>query len=216
MKFTINRTALASITCLGLAACNAPTLVSLQPIGAPQPTNAQQTFVDADGCSWWIIGNGSELRWAPMTNSAGEHVCDGGATRFDAPGTAAPASASSPEQPQDTFAQELQAVLGDPDETAAVPITEPQLATTPSQSRPLTDGKSFYVQVATFARENNAIASEKLFRSLGFEIDSGADIRDSDRLFRLILGPFKSSDEAQKAVERAFNEGFDDAFPFRK
>jgi len=82
MIFTTKRVGITFALGLGLTACAAPTLVSLQPIGAPQPSNSQQTFVDADGCSWWIVGNGTDLRWAPMTNSIGEHVCDGGATRI--------------------------------------------------------------------------------------------------------------------------------------
>jgi len=173
MIFTTKRVGITFALGLGLTACAAPTLVSLQPIGAPQPSNSQQTFVDADGCSWWIVGNGTDLRWAPMTNSIGEHVCDGGATRIDRPS-----------------------------ETDA-----------PS---PVNDGKSHFVQVATFALESNIKASESLFSSLGYAINSGSQARDNDRLYRLILGPFGSKDEAQKAVERAFNEGFDDAFPFRK
>ncbi len=212
MNFTTKRAALALATGLGLTACDAPTLVSLQPIGAPQPTNAQQTFIDADRCSWWIVGNGSDLRWAPMTNSLGEHVCDGGATRLDRPSETETASST------DSFAQEMSAVLDGTDAGSTPVAITPQTAASvvaPVPS-PVNDGKFHFVQVATFALESNAQASEALFSSLGYTIHSGAQERDNDRLFRLIIGPFNSKDEAQKAVERAFNEGFDDAFPFRK
>ena len=218
MNFIPNRTVLACATCMGLAACEAPTLVSLQPIGAPMPTNAQQTFVDADRCSWWIVGNGSDLRWAPMTNSVGEHVCDGGATRFDRPAETNVAAAP------DTFADEMRAALDAPEPTVvtdAPTVITPETNTStavvaPAASTPSTDNRAHYVQVATFARENNAAASEKLFKSLGYNVDQGALVRDEDRLIRLVIGPFSTRDEAQTAVERAFNEGFDDAFPFRK
>ncbi len=226
MIFTLNRMTLACVAGLGLSACDAPTLVSLQPIGAPLPSNSQQTFVDADGCSWWIVGNGDDLRWAPMTNSVGEHVCDGGATRFDPPVAGAlPVAGELPATAPDTLASELDAAIEETSEATAVPITaapeaEPQAETAPepapAPSEPVAGDRSYFVQVATFAREANASASEALFSSLGYTIDSGADVRDNDNLYRLILGPFPNREEAQKAVERAFNEGFDDAFPFRK
>ena len=207
MKLPAFRTSLVWVTCLGLAACDAPTLVSLQPIGAPEPANAQQTFVDADGCSWWIVGNGSDLRWAPMTNSSGEHVCDGGQTRLDRD-----ADVANVVDEDTSFISDTRTAINDAVVPAAPEVAAPAVAVT----TPAADGRQTFVQVATFAKESNAIASEKLFRSLGYGIESGAQTRDNDRLFRLILGPFSSREEAQKAVERAFAEGFDDAFPFRK
>ncbi len=202
MTVSLKSIALMGTACVALVACQAPTLVSLQPIGAPEPTNAQQTFIDADGCSWWIIGNGSELMWAPMTNSAGEHVCDGGQTRIDPPGTQSPSPLPAA----------MTAPIAPIPETATVitPETAPVVAPTPAPSG------TFFVQVATFAKESNVIASEALFESLGYRIEAGSDARDSSRLYRLILGPFADQASAQEAVEEAFNEGFDDAFPFRR
>jgi len=197
MTFLSNRAALVCIACFGLAACDAPQLVSLQPIGAPQPTDAKQTFVDADGCSWWIIGNGDELRWAPQTNASGEHVCNGGQVQIE-------------EAEEDT----VTAVI--PPDTTFINETRAAIDDTPTPSAPADDNRSSFVQVATFAKESNAIASENLFRSLGYRISSGSETRDNDRLYRLILGPFQSREDAQDAVDRAFAEGFDDAFPFRR
>jgi|GEM_PF-3157297 len=202
MTLPFSRTKLVWAACLGLAACDAPTLVSLQPIGAPQPSNAQQTFVDADGCSWWIIGNGEDLRWAPMTNSIGEHVCDGGQSLMQQDITEETAIVDE----DASFISETRSAIDDT--SAEVPAA--------ATVAPAADGRLNYVQVATFARESNAVASEQLFRSLGFAISSGSEARDNDRLFRLILGPFQTREDAQKAVERAFAEGFDDAFPFRR
>ncbi len=208
MKFRFENALFACVAGLVLTACGAPTLVSLQPIGAPQPTNAQQTFVDADGCSWWIIGNGSDLRWAPMTSSSGEHVCDGGATRIDPRAQTATAS---------TDGDSLVDDLGDAiDETTTEVPTATAATQAPSAAAPVADSRAYYVQVATFARESNIVASESLFRSLGYKIESGSGARGNDRLYRLVLGPFSNKDEAQKAVEQSFNEGFDDAFPFRR
>jgi hypothetical protein len=204
MKLPSNPKVMISIACLGLAACDAPTLVSLQPIGAPQPTNAQQTFVDADGCSWWIIGKNNDLRWAPMTNAVGEHVCDGGQSQLSTLGSDLTDTPAAPIPAGTDFVSETRAAIEGVEAPAAAPTA------------PVADGRQSYVQVATFAKEDNAIASEKLFRSLGYRISSGSEARDNDRLFRLILGPFATRDEAQKAVERAFAEGFDDAFPFRR
>ena len=45
------------------------------PVGAPIPSHPEMTFVDADGCSWWVIGNATSYSWARHTNSKGEHVC---------------------------------------------------------------------------------------------------------------------------------------------
>lgn len=199
MLFRFEKTLVAGVAVLGLTACAPPTLVSLQPIGAPMPTNAQQTFVDADGCSWWIIGNGADLRWAPMTRSTGEHVCDGGATRLDPNAPTETASADA-----DELEDELRDAIEDAPEAAA------------SEEAADIDSRLYYVQVATFARASNIVASESLFRSLGYDIESGSEARGNDRLYRLVLGPFATREEAQKAVSQAFNEGFDDAFPFRR
>ena len=215
MNTKLGRAVCAGGLCLALISCAEPEFVTLQPIGAPTPERATQTFVDADGCSWWIIGNADNLSWAPMTNNTGEHVCDSGATRFDPPGDAQATAPVPGQTPQEASAAQLSSQLSDAiDDTTVATATNGLSA---SAAAPiLADGKQYFVQVATFAREKNIIASEAMFRNLGYNISSGSQARENDRLYRLVLGPFASQPEASEAVERAFAEGFDDAFPFRR
>lgn len=223
MQINSKSALLLTFASLGLAACQEPTLVTLQPIGAPLPSNAQQTFVDADGCSWWIIGNNSDLRWAPMTNSEGEHVCDGGATQMSVPvSVGQPLSALEPAQSpagNDDFAAGIRSAIEDAPSPAA-PVASSTFVSPPPapvQANTEADNTSpFFVQVATFAQQKNIAASETLFSSLGYTISSGSAALGDDGLYRLVLGPFPDRASAQKAVEQSFNEGFDDAFPFRR
>jgi len=113
MNTKLGRAVCAGGLSLVLVACGEPEFVTLQPIGAPSPERATQTFVDADGCSWWIIGNAENLSWAPMTNRSGEHVCDSGATRFDPPQGETPSIPVPGQTPQEASAAQLSTQLGD-------------------------------------------------------------------------------------------------------
>jgi len=69
MKIFAPRPLLAALV---LSACASQTV---GPVGAPVPTHPDMTFVDLDGCSWWVIGNATSYSWAKHTNSKGEQVC---------------------------------------------------------------------------------------------------------------------------------------------
>lgn len=167
----------------------------LQPADAPVPSSADTTFVDANGCSWWVIGNATSLSWAPMTDASGEHVCDEGRTRIAPPQSQVPAPA---------------AISATPIEDA-VPMNAPALEaeiaapTTPASSA------GIVVQVASFKEAANANASVALFENMGLPTSAPPQGGESN-LYRLMLGPFASRDEADRALSRAKAEGFGDAF----
>ena len=92
--------ALGALTAL-LAGCAAEP--PDQPFGAPPPDHNDMTFVDLDGCRWWVIGNALNRSWARQTGTDGKPLCrDEGvfgdqATGVDpAAGTPAPASPDVP------------------------------------------------------------------------------------------------------------------------
>lgn len=190
------RTGICLAAFLSLASCSQNN-VALQPADAPVPVSADMTFVDVTGCSWWVIGNATSLSWAPMTNGAGEHVCDEGQTRIAPPASEMPATPMIAATPIED----------------AVPMNAPMLDAAPAAlpaAVPIS-GSGFTVQVASFAKASNASASVALFEKLGFPTSAPPQGGEPD-LYRLILGPFASTAEAQRALSTAKAEGFGDAF----
>lgn len=84
----------------------------------------------------------------------------------------------------------------------------PQPATAPPAEAPV----SFAVQVATFANPQNAQAAKANFARIGLPVADEPDAGVSDRFYRLVLGPFATSESASDALSRAKTEGFADAF----
>lgn len=191
----LKKTLLMGAAAFVLGACQ-PELVSLQPIGAPAPESASTTFVDADGCSWWVIGNATNLSWAPMTNANGEHVCDGGQTQIVPTNELV---VTGPAQPDlDAEPEVMGVTVAPPRPVANVPFVTPR----------------YFVQVATFANLSNAQASQSMFESRGLKVSAGADQADSAGLYKLVLGPFDDEVDAIAARTAAVTEGFADAFTF--
>jgi len=72
-------------------------------------------------------------------------------------------------------------------------------------------GTGIMVQVASFEKAANASASVALFENMGLPTSAPPQGGESN-LFRLVLGPFASRAEADRALSRAKAEGFGDAF----
>lgn len=186
--------AIGAAVSLSLAACVQQPAIE-QPKDAPVPTSADMTFVDAQGCSWWVIGNATSLSWAPMTDGSGARVCDEGRTRLT------PATQSVVAAP----------VVPAPVVEAA-PLAEPAPLPMVEEAPVATTAGSYIVQVASFAEASNATASVSLFNGLGIPTTNAAQSADGSGLYRLQLGPFSSRDAADSALARAKTEGFADAF----
>lgn len=204
---------IASLTAAGLTAC-APNVVSLQPIGAPEPENSEMTFVDADGCRWWVIGNVTNLSWAPMTNSVGEHVCESLNNATVATETV---------KTMNEALVDPNALPPEPEAAPIVVVPTPAPAPTPvaeteptPEVRPTFATTTYFVQVASFAQKANAEASEKVFIARGLPVSSGSQTQDDAGLYRLVLGPFSSESSAAAARLAANTEGFADAFSFQR
>lgn len=159
-----------------LAAC--VTASSEAPVGAPPPTHGQMMYVDADGCSWWVIGNATDLSWARQTDGAGQPVCR----------------------------------TGDPD--APVPFVSPT-SLKPAAAATSTAGGSV-VQVATFAKADNAARAAARLTALGQPVRGSSTSPGPDGFYRLVLGPFAATADAQAALAAAKAEGFADAFVTRR
>ena len=169
-----------------LSACTQPGIP--QPVDAPPPESPDQILIDAQGCNWWVIGNASNLSWAPRINSTGDHICD-----------------SSPQNLPVDDASTASAAAPVVSESPPAPVAEITPAIAPSVS-----SGTFRVQVATFGNRDNAQASVNAFRAMGIPVASGTSA-GSDGFFRLVLGPFDSA-AAQDALDRARAKGFSDAF----
>lgn len=174
---------LAGVAALGLAAC-AQQIDG--PVGAPDPTHPDMTFIDGNGCSWWVIGNATSYSWAKTTNAKGEHVC------HEDP--AAPPE-PNPGVPYIT-----------PDNADAPILPAPT---------PVAPGKDF-VQVATFANADNANRSMERFRNLGLPVRPSSGTAGADGFYRLVLGPFSDTASAVSALTTARAEGFADAFSYKR
>lgn len=71
---------------------------------------------------------------------------------------------------------------------------------------------AFYVQVASFGQQQNAIRSAGTFRAVGLPVDQGGAAAGSNGLYRLVLGPFADKSAAQAAQNTARAKGFADAY----
>lgn len=156
------------------------------PVGAPTPTHPDMTFVDGQGCSWWVIGNAASYSWAKQTNARGEHVCS----------ESEPAPADP--NPGVPFVSE-----NNPD----LPVVA---------SKPEPDAGQIFVQVATFAFANNANKTASRMTDLGLPVRKSSLSIGNDGFYRLVLGPFADRPTAQNALEIAKTEGFADAFLYRR
>lgn len=156
------------------------------PVGAPQPTHPDMTFVDGQGCSWWVIGNATSYSWAKTTNARGEHVC-----RED------PAQPAEP-NPGVPFVTP---------ENAETPVI--------AAPKPAAIGQRF-VQVATFGSSENAQKSIAQFKALGLPVRPSSGTLGKDNFYRLVLGPFSDGTSANAALTTARDEGFADAFIYTR
>lgn len=207
-----NKIAIALPLTLALTACGAGR-DSAGPAGAPEPDNPQMVFVDLDGCRWWVIGNATDRTWAPQTDVNGQQICD-------------PAGAAEGRPIEPVFNAETAAptsiVPFDAPTTGEAISSEPLAAATvepaPAPTAPVASGSgtSFVVQVATFAAQVNAIAASENFAAQGLPVGSDPSRASGDGFYRLELGPFSSSDQAENALLRARAEGFSDAFVRRR
>ena len=208
-----------------LAAACAPQQKADQPFGAPDPVHSQMVFVDLDGCRWWVIGNAVERTWAPQTDTKGQQVCDAEAAAAGDPidlvdTPQVPQEAAQPSEVAMTPAPEPTAL---PEATAApVALTAP-IAVVPEPAAPAQPAANpaegatlFIVQVATFANRQNAAAAANNFSTLGLPLANNSTTAGSDGFYRLELGPFAASSNAQSALERARAEGYADAFVRRR
>ena len=174
---------IAGAAALGLVGC-AQSIDG--PVGAPEPTHPDMTFIDGNGCSWWVIGNATSYSWAKTTNAKGEHVCQE---------DSAPAVGPNPGVPYVT-----------PENADAPKLPAPQAGLT---------GRDF-VQVATFANADNATRTMGRFRELGLPVRPSSGSIGPDGFYRLVLGPFGDSASATQALATARTEGFADAFAYKR
>lgn len=197
---------LVGIAILGAAACNQSVT---GPVGAPAPTHPDMTFVDGNGCSWWVIGNATSYSWAPHTNSRGEQVCGDGTAPVVAP------AAIAPDVP---FITEEDVATAPPrPAVAAVPAAKPKpAAPAPAPVPQATAGGTRFVQVATFAKAENATAAHSRFQALGLPVRASSTQAGSDGFYRLVLGPFGSDADVTAALNAARGAGFTDAFTFKR
>jgi len=140
------------------------------------------TFVDRDGCRWWVIGNASDRSWAPQTDSDGAQVC------VDGPKPLPPVA----------LVEEV------------APAATPAPTEAPNADEAAIGG--FVIQVASFREQGNATAAAANFRSLGLPVSSDGTRLGRNDFYLISLGPFIGSDAAKNALERVKAEGFGDAF----
>ena len=194
---------IAVLSALILAGCAAQEQTTDQPFGAPDPVHSQMVFVDLDGCRWWVIGNATERTWAPQTDAEGQQVCDEASAVEGIPIT----DVAPPPVPAAPAATPVQAAV------AVTPLAPAPADAEPPASAPApAPVGGFVVQVATFASEQNASGAIQNFSALGIPVTPASSSVGSDGFYRLVLGPFASSQAAENALVRARTEGFSDAF----
>lgn len=234
----IRYAALGSLTAL-LLGCAAET--PDQPFGAPPPDHNDMTFVDLDGCRWWVIGNALNRSWARQTGTDGKPLCrdEGvfGDQASEAPEAAAPAAetaaapvagepvplvpaAPAPAAPSPSTVAPAVATAPSAAPLAPTPgatiapqaAAVPQVAQEPAPAVTTGAAGPFFVQIATFKELANADASAANFVALGYPVAGDPAVADANGLYGLTLGPFASSADASAALQQARTEGFADAF----
>lgn len=199
-----------------------------QPLDAPRPSSPDQVLVDKEGCTWWVIGNVSNLTWSPRIDPEGNHICDrnlDGITMEDVIDAGAEISAA----PTMTAAADPVEVAPAPEQVMVAPIEAPKPAApmiaapapapsvdpapAPEMDAPIATSGQF-IQVASFGQQSNATQSAALFRSLGLPVEQGGEQKNSRGLYRLVLGPFQTEADMAKGLAAAKAEGFSDAYRF--
>lgn len=155
-----------------------------EPQNLPPTSFDGEFWVDARGCEFVRTG---QADWVPRIGDGGKPMCD----------EALAYNVERPRQPRSaTVAAPGTVVAVDP-RTGAVTRVAPVASIPPT-----------YVEVETFAEQEEGLIARKAFADLGYPIVGGDSVPPPGRALSVVLGPFNVQDALDDAISMAASLGY--------